>query len=318
MTGGAGERVTTEVAVGVLIRADGAVLLADRPPGKPYAGYWEFPGGKIEPAETVPAALARELHEELGIDIGAVLPWVTFEFDYPHAYVRLHFCRVHDWRGTPHAREGQRLGFFRPDGTLPAPLLPAAAPALRWLALPAHYALSSVARLGREAFLARLEHALARGLRLVQLREPALGHDDVASMLPDVLARVRAVGGRLLVSSRHGESLWQQADGVHLTASELMRAGDRPDAQWVGASVHSGAELARAAGLGCDFAVAGPVLPTASHPGVATLGWRGFERIAAGTSIPLFAIGGLAASDLSLAQRAGAHGIATLSAAWQG
>lgn len=135
MTPGGGRKVT-EVAVGVLIRADRAVLLADRPAGKPYAGYWEFPGGKVEPGETVPAALARELREELGVAIGPSMPWVTFEFDYPHAYVRLHFERVYDWQGEPHAREGQRLVFHGLNEPAPAPLLPAAVPALRWLRLP--------------------------------------------------------------------------------------------------------------------------------------------------------------------------------------
>ena len=129
-------RKVTEVAVGVLIRPDGLVLLADRPPGKPYAGYWEFPGGKIEAGESVAVALHRELHEELGIAIDTSLPWVTFEHDYPHAYVRLHFERVYGWEGVPHAREGQHLGFFRPGLDVPAPLLPAAVPALRWLQLP--------------------------------------------------------------------------------------------------------------------------------------------------------------------------------------
>ena len=129
-------RKVTEVAVGVVFRRDGAVLLADRPAGKAYPGYWEFPGGKIEPGESVGAALARELHEELGIVIAGSTPWVTFEYDYPHAYVRLHFERVSAWRGAPHAREGQRLGFYLPTADLPAPLLPAAVPALRWLRLP--------------------------------------------------------------------------------------------------------------------------------------------------------------------------------------
>lgn len=129
-------RKVTRVAVGVLLRADGFVLLADRPAGKPFAGYWEFPGGKIEPGEPVAEALARELHEELGIDIEASRPWVTFEFDYPHAFVELQFRLVRQWRGDPHAREGQRLRFVDPAGELPQPLLPAAVPPLRWLRLP--------------------------------------------------------------------------------------------------------------------------------------------------------------------------------------
>ncbi len=126
-----------EVAVGAVIRDDGAVLLADRPAGKAYAGYWEFPGGKIEVGETVAEALARELHEELGIEVAASGPWVVYEHVYPHAHVRLNFRRVFDWSGAPHPRDGQRLMFLDRAGEPPRPLLPAAQPALRWLALPA-------------------------------------------------------------------------------------------------------------------------------------------------------------------------------------
>ena len=129
--------VPVEVAVGVLIGSDGRFLLAQRPPGKPYAGYWEFPGGKVEPGESVAEALRRELHEELGLEIGAVCPWITREHVYPHAHVRLHFCRVWDWRGEAQGREAQAFGFFSlaklPDG----PLLEGALPVMPWLALPA-------------------------------------------------------------------------------------------------------------------------------------------------------------------------------------
>lgn len=126
-------RKVTEVAVGVLVAPDGRYLLAQRPDGKPYGGYWEFPGGKLEAGESVEAALARELHEELGIDVTACLRWHTLEHDYPHAYVRLFFCKVTEWNGEPRGREGQALAWQR----LPVevePLLPAALPVLDLLA----------------------------------------------------------------------------------------------------------------------------------------------------------------------------------------
>ena len=127
------DRTPVDVAVGVLIDADGRFLLTSRPAGKVYAGYWEFPGGKLEAGESVEAALARELHEELGIAVGAVQPWRVELVDYPHALVRLHFCKVFAWRGEFEMREGQRMAWQ----TLPVevgPVLPGTLPVLRWFA----------------------------------------------------------------------------------------------------------------------------------------------------------------------------------------
>jgi 8-oxo-dGTP diphosphatase len=126
-------RAPVEVAVGVLIRPDGAFLLTSRPAGKVYAGYWEFPGGKLEPGETVDEALRRELHEELGITIGPSKPWQVELMDYPHARVRLHFRRIYEWRGAFEMREGQQMAWEQ----LPvqsAPVLPGTLPVLRWFA----------------------------------------------------------------------------------------------------------------------------------------------------------------------------------------
>ncbi len=309
-------RKPVDVAVGVLVRPDGAFLLASRPAGKPYAGYWEFPGGKIEPGEPIATALARELHEELGIEVGAVHPWVTRMFDYPHARVRLHFCRVFDWRGEAHAREGQQFGFFSTDRLPDGPLLPATVPVLRWLALPALYALTNAAALGVDAFLARLELALARGVRLIQLREPALDASRVRRLLAEILARARPCGARVLVSGRHDAALWERAGGVHFTAAQLMALDRRPDLPLVAASTHRRAEIERAAALDLDFAVAGPVLPTASHPAQPGLGWERFAAMIANAALPIYAIGGLHESLLPTSMRCGAHGVALLSAAW--
>ena len=126
-------RQLTEVAVGILIRADGALLLSTRPEGKPYAGYWEFPGGKLEAGETVKQALRRELQEELGITIAGAAAWKVTEHDYPHARVRLHWCKVTVWSGEFEMREGQTMRWQQ----LPldvAPVLPGALPVLGWLA----------------------------------------------------------------------------------------------------------------------------------------------------------------------------------------
>ena len=130
--GGDARRVV-EVAVGVLIRPDGQFLLTSRPPGKVYEGYWEFPGGKLEPGENVVQALRRELQEELGITIGAVHPWKTEMVDYPHALVRLNFCKVFEWTGELQMQEGQSFAWQ----SLPVqvkPVLPGTVPVLVWFA----------------------------------------------------------------------------------------------------------------------------------------------------------------------------------------
>ena len=129
---GGSDRSVVEVAVGVLIRPDGQFLLASRPEGKPYAGYWEFPGGKLEAGETVAQALARELHEELGIQIGPVTPWRVELVDYPHALVRLHFCKVSAWSGELEMREGQRCSWEQLPVQV-SPVLPGTIPVLQWL-----------------------------------------------------------------------------------------------------------------------------------------------------------------------------------------
>jgi len=131
--GSSAARRPVDVAVGVLIDPEGRFLLTSRPVGKAYAGYWEFPGGKVEPGESIEQALRRELQEEIGVTIASAEPWKVEMFDYPHALVRLHFCRVRVWSGSFEMREGQQMAWE----TLPvrsAPVLPGTVPVLGWLA----------------------------------------------------------------------------------------------------------------------------------------------------------------------------------------
>src|ERR1041385_5078188 len=167
-----------EGAAGGVPRAAGALPPAQRPPGKVYAGYWEFPGGKAEPGEPAAQALSRELHEELGIDVETAYPWITRVFTYPHGTVRLRFFRVVSWKGDPHPREEQAIAWHRAGDAMLSPMLPANAPVLASLAPPVEYAITDAARRGTAAMLAALEHALERGLKLLQLREPRLGDEE--------------------------------------------------------------------------------------------------------------------------------------------
>ena len=130
---GGPERPVVDVAVGVLIQPDGAFLLTSRPDGKVYAGYWEFPGGKLEAGESVLQALTRELHEELGIVVREAQPWREQLVDYPHALVRLHFCKVSAWDGALQMREGQSWSWNQLPVSV-QPVLPGTVPVLQWLA----------------------------------------------------------------------------------------------------------------------------------------------------------------------------------------
>lgn len=306
-----------EVVAAVIVRPDGDFLLAERPAGKVYAGYWEFPGGKVETGETPHQALTRELHEELGIDVTQASPWLTRLYTYPHATVRLNFFRVTGWQGEAHGKESQRLSWQAPDAVTVAPLLPANGPILRALGLPALYAITHAEALGGAHFFVRLEQALAQGLKLIQIREKSLPPDELRAFATEVTRRAHACGARVLLNGDVETARAVNADGIHLSTQRLMALAARPDVDWCGASAHNAAELRHAAALGLDFVLLSPVKPTLSHPGAPLLGWEGFAEMAAGLPLPVYALGGLTHADLADARRAGAHGIALLRGAWE-
>jgi 8-oxo-dGTP diphosphatase len=295
-----------DVAAAVIQRPDGAFLLAQRPAGKVYAGYWEFPGGKVEPGEPPERALERELHEELGIDIGEAYPWITRVYTYPHGTVRLQFFRVYGWKNEPHPREDQAIAWQDPGAPMAAPMLPANAPVLASLALPIEYAVTNAAGYGIATMLSRLERRLEQGLKLVQVREPGLGAPERDLFTRQVIGLARRHGCKVMVKSP-----FPGADGIHYRASELASLKQRPHGMLAAASCHTRAELEQAMKLELDFAVLGPVKDKSP-----ALGWPRFAELARGASIPVYAIGGLTRADMEDAWRAGAHGVAMIRGAW--
>jgi 8-oxo-dGTP diphosphatase len=302
----------TEVAAAVIERP-GEILLAQRPAGKPYPGYWEFPGGKIEQGEDPLRALTRELKEELDITVTAATPWITRVYAYTHATVRLHFFRVTAWDGEPKPLEDQAIAWQRVASPGVSPMLPANAPVLNALRLPPLLAVSNVADIGGERWMSAMQLAVFEDVKLVQLREKHLGKLRFQHLLERLMTRATPAGAKVVVNSDCGS--WPQSDGAHLTAAALMAATARPAGEIVGASCHDAEELARAAALNLDYAVLGPVKATASHPGAALLGWQGFAALARGSPIPVYAIGGLTRADLAAARQHGAHGVALMRAA---
>lgn len=312
-----------DVAVGVLLREDGKVLLGDRPMDKPWPGWWELPGGKIEPGESVIDALRRELREELGIDVTDARPWVTYIHHYPTTTVRLAFCQVTGWHGNPSGLEGQHLAWADP---IMAPeqykLLPATLPPLRWLQLPDLYLISSAGNPETfSAFLGKLRSSLARGIRLVQWREPdwpgGAAAPTLYAAMQEALAYCHAAGARMLINSMHPATWWHEADGVHLRAGHArayQQSGTSPFSDQadksIAVSAHDVDDIRIARELRADFAVLSPVLPTQSHPGQPGMGWESFAQCLNDAGLPVYAMGGLNRSHLAQAKSLGAHGIA--------
>lgn len=312
----------THVAAGVLIKPSGECLLASRPQGKPWAGWWEFPGGKIEAGETPEHALIRELKEELGIAPTRIHAWLQRVYDYPETHdspaktVHLHFHFVTDWQGelTPH--EGQQFAWQQPDNLNVSPVLPANAPIMQALALPAVYAISNAHEMGEAAFLHALEAACSKGCRLIQIREKQLDLPDLKCFTQKVLAMARPHGAKVLLNTHVEIARELGADGVHLPSAALMQLAEKPKGMLVAASCHNADELAHAQKLGLDFVTLSPVLPTLSHPNAETLGWERFAEMLQGMEIPIYALGGMQKTDLPQAWQAGARGVAMQRAVW--
>jgi 8-oxo-dGTP diphosphatase len=306
-----------DVAVAVITRPDGSFLLARRPEAKPYAGYWEFPGGKVNAGEPLRHALDRELLEELAIHVQQAYPWITRIFTYSHATVRLCFYRVVAWHGEPRPCEKQELSWQSAGNVNVEPMLPANAPILQALRLPAVYAITNAAEWGTETTLDRVERALQGGVRLLQVREKTMANKALHAFTGEIVALAHRYNATVLVNvSGSDEHLYPdaRADGVHFSSAQLMNLETRPNSEWCGASCHNAEELARAEQLGLDFAVLAPVLPTLSHPDIPTLGWRKFAALIRDCSIPVYALGGLRREDLTTAWEHGAHGIAIMRA----
>jgi len=303
-----------EVAAGVIIRPDGSFLLTCRPEGKPYEGYWEFPGGKIEDYEAPLHALDRELYEELGIQIIKADPWITRIFTYSHATVKLRFHRITEWHGEPFGRENQQLSWQSPDAVSVSPLLPANTPILNALMLPPVYAITQASQIGIETSLQQIRQALTHGLRLIQIREKSMQAELSQNFTEQVIALAHDFKAHALINSEMAFQHPIQQDGIHLTSTELMHltTRPRPELGLCGASCHNAEELYHAETLALDFVVLGPVLPTLSHSDINPMGWRKFAALIQNYPLPVYALGGMSLKDLATAWEMGAHGIAIM------
>ena len=303
----------TLVSAAVLMRGKHEFLLARRPEGKVYAGWWEFPGGKVEAGESFHDALLRELHEELGITITQATPWLTREFTYPHATVRIRFFRVTAWQGEIHPHEHDAIAWLT-AGKPPSvePVLPANGPILKGLALPTTCALTNAEENGTALELSRLKAALTNGLRFIQVRDKGLPAAVRADFAREVVALGKAHGAIVVVNDTPDLARAISADGIHLSSRSIAQCLEKPEFEWVRASCHSIEELKQAAALELDYALLGPVLPTPTHPDAASLGWHVFEQLVDLSPLPVLALGGMKTEMIGDAQTHGAHGLALM------
>jgi len=306
-----------EVVAGVIRDTRGRVLLARRTEGRDLAGLWEFPGGKREPDESPEAALVRELREELGIEVDIGPALINVPQAYPDKRLQLDVRMIEQWRGAVRGLEGQALAWVPPHKLASYSMPPADRPVVAALQQADRYLVTPEPGDDEASWLTGLQHALAAGIRRVQLRAPMADPVRWQALAARAVMACRVVGAEVLVNA-DVELARRLGAGVHLRAAQLATLQQRPLPVGlpVAASCHGADELRAAQALGCDFAVLGSVKPTTSHPGAAPLGWPGFSVLREAVSLPIYAIGGLGTGDVQEARRHGAQGIAAIRGLW--
>ena len=306
------------VAAAALIDEHGRVLLQRRHAHTHQGGLWEFPGGKLEAGESVIDGLSRELREELGVYPLEHRPLIRIRHHYSDRGVLLDVHVVTQWQGDPVGREGQPLAWVEPE-SLHAYRMPAAdRPVVTALQLPSQYLITPPNPEDRSRFMSALEDRLRAGVRLLQLRVFGLSEVGLLNLGRMVCDLAHAHQARVLLNGSPETAVRIGADGVHLNSRALSDYQARPVTpdQLLAASCHSPADLAMAAGLGVDFAVLSPVLPTPSHPDAEPLGWSRFAAWADTAAVPVYALGGMRSDLVETAWAHGGQGIAGIRGLW--
>lgn len=308
------------VAAAVVVDGEGRVLIAKRAEHRHQGGLWEFPGGKVEPGEAVREALARELHEEVGIDVVSARPLIRIPYDYGDRRVLLDVWRTDAFHGEAHGKEGQPVAWVSPpalsDYAFPAanrPIITAAQLPDACLITP-----EPGPRSRWPSFLERLEFSLKRGVRLVQLRAKGLESVEYRALAESAAAICRTHGAHLLLNAPAALAADFPDAGLHLSSRALLELDSRPlpPGRWVSAACHNERELEKALAIDVDLHFVSPVQPTASHPGAPVLGWEGLKALCERSRVPVYALGGLGPDDRERAWRCGAQGVAGIRAFW--
>ncbi len=305
-----------QVVAAAVFDGKGRVAITRRADDVHQGGLWEFPGGKVEAGETVRDALARELREELGINVQQARPLIRVSYDYPDKSVLLDVWRVDGFGGEAHGREGQPLSWVRPQVLSDYDFPAANTPIVTAVQLPDCYLITPTPGDDLPAFLAQLETRLRDGIRLVQLRAKTLSEDDYLVLARQCQHLCERHNAALMLNADPALVIEAGATGIHLDSGRLESLSERPGVKWVSASCHSVEQLRQAEKLGVDFVMLSPVMATASHPGIVPLGWAQFQVLADLANCPVYALGGMTPADLQQAFIHGAQGVAAIRALW--
>lgn len=314
-----GSEVTAPIHVvaGVLRDTRGRILLARRTEGRDLAGAWEFPGGKVESGESPMQALKRELHEELGIDIGVAEALISVPQRYANKSIVLDVYTIQSYTGKPKGREKQALAWSPLEKLASYPMPPADRPVVAALTQPDMLAITPEFYGEKQSFLSCIERQLDSGIRLVQLRTQSPDGKKLKELALDIRTLCHAHGASLYINE--DIALAKVLDcPVHLKSRQLMQAdivSQLADLSF-SAACHTIEELTRAEMLAATFALLGPVLETKSHPEQKGIGWQGFNKLRNEVSLPIFALGGVGLKDLSVARSQGAQGVAGITGFW--
>lgn len=304
------------VAVAVIRNQLRQVLVTRRASHVHQGGLWEFPGGKLESGESVEQALVREIREELNLVIQQAYPLVNIRHDYPDKTVQLDVWEVRRFSGEPEPQEGQPMQWIPVEALDPQGFPVANHRIIKNLQLP-----ESVMITGPYESFPELEKKLVKALENnvnhVHFRAHWLADNVYVDHASKILAIAQKYNARLILSRDAAILAKVQADGIHLTSSQLATISKRPEInQLVSASCHHREEIIKCQQLGIDYCFLSPVMKTMSHENVDPLGWQRFSEIVSGLEIPVYALGGMRQEDMEQARLCGARGIASISDFW--
>jgi len=311
------------VAVAVIINDDDEVCISLRHKDSHQGGLWEFPGGKIESQESVEQALLREIKEELGLEIKTSRPLITINHDYSDKKVCLHVHMVTAYHGLANGAEGQQVKWL-PVAQLSGHEFPAAnLSIIKAIQLPDRYLITGKFS-DEDEFLAKLATALNGGIRLVQLRlkHGSINIEELPALIQQTSSLCEQAGAKLLLNIPHDylksvDLSGAVFDGFHADSKTLNTLSQRPNGRLFSASCHNEEELKKAIRLNADFAVLSPVQKTVSHPEMDAMGWAKFAGLLEMCPMPVYALGGVSADDITEAWSHGAQGVAAISAFWR-